>query len=818
MAKNISVGRLTIEMVAETVQYTNKLKEAELETDKKLSSIIKTFNKTGKASDKAGKKFNTLSDRLRDAAQTAQLVDGPLGGVASRLNVMSSILSKGGLIGATVALSAALFGVFKVLSHGVSVLDKTHMFMAKLEVQSNLTGNSIGASSDAINDFAESLAFLTLGSVEDSREALSVLANANLSFAQSQRAATIAADIAAAGFGSMGSNARKLSQILKDPVKNLDKLTRENIRFTDAEKLSIETLVKHGKIQQAQNIILTKAAAAYAGISKSLAAETVSGAVDTLGQAFDGLTESFANTVGAAPAVVSTLNWLSEAFRSVQETIESDDVSAGKSGRSKLVAQLKAITDGGVTEIRAIGIINESLVDERKKLSANRIKLEDELAQLAKAKIDIAKGGGNLNRSRDVAQDRAMNTKRMEAVREELEIGVFRQKEISAQLTETENKLIGIGTRQNNARTIADKAKADEAIKAAKKSSSEAAKKRANLLKGEIAQSLRDNKTQDIQIKARIKRVNEIIATARIDGVNLNFGDIYNLTDDDFQSLRNGLALNGALIKAQNVELLKEAMSHQKLLDDIRAGHEVTAAAGGADSQMALLREKYDEELRLHKHMLDTKKLNEDQYALVRKNAETLIAEESMQIHLMQQEQATAGLQTTLDSMSEALAAAGKEGSGVAKALFLAGKAVSFANTMIATQAAAAQAAANPLLLDPASKAAAAAAVEAQGMVRLAAIAATGLAGIAHGGIDNVPNEGTFLLQKGERVIQPKANVALENFLKNPDQGGGATTINAPLTITGNVTDKAWFQQELYKHRQHIAAMNRKANAERPRR
>jgi hypothetical protein len=92
-----------------------------------------------------------------------------------------------------------------------------------------------------------------------------------------------------------------------------------------------------------------------------------------------------------------------------------------------------------------------------------------------------------------------------------------------------------------------------------------------------------------------------------------------------------------------------------------------------------------------------------------------------------------------------------------------------------------------------------------------------------HGGTDEVPDSmdnKSFLLKAGERVVQPKANKDLTRFLKNGDSGSGAgnISISAPVTISGNVTDKAWFQSELYKHRQMIADSVSKSNRERPRR
>lgn len=47
------------------------------------------------------------------------------------------------------------------------------------------------------------------------------------------------------------------------------------------------------------------------------------------------------------------------------------------------------------------------------------------------------------------------------------------------------------------------------------------------------------------------------------------------------------------------------------------------------------------------------------------------------------------------------------------------------------------------------------------------AAASSSLAGMAHSGIDNIPSEGTWLLDKGERVLSPRQNQDLTNFLAN---------------------------------------------------
>jgi len=68
---------------------------------------------------------------------------------------------------------------------------------------------------------------------------------------------------------------------------------------------------------------------------------------------------------------------------------------------------------------------------------------------------------------------------------------------------------------------------------------------------------------------------------------------------------------------------------------------------------------------------------------------------------------------------------------------------------------------------------AAAAAAIAAGLANVATISGTKFEGQAHSGLDSVPSEGTYLLQRGERIVQPDQNERLTEFLDNQSGGGG---------------------------------------------
>jgi hypothetical protein len=89
------------------------------------------------------------------------------------------------------------------------------------------------------------------------------------------------------------------------------------------------------------------------------------------------------------------------------------------------------------------------------------------------------------------------------------------------------------------------------------------------------------------------------------------------------------------------------------------------------------------------------------------------------------------------------------------------------------------------------------------GYASVAMMASTTIVGMAHSGITDIPKEGTWLLSKGERVLDPRTNADLKGFLSSnrgsptgaandPDTsvGAGGITINQHFAISGN-GDKA---------------------------
>ncbi len=152
----------------------------------------------------------------------------------------------------------------------------------------------------------------------------------------------------------------------------------------------------------------------------------------------------------------------------------------------------------------------------------------------------------------------------------------------------------------------------------------------------------------------------------------------------------------------------------------------------------------------------------------------------------MNQELLNLGINLSNDSL-DALRQAGFESSAIYKGMFLANKTASFANAIVSANEAGAKAlAAYP---DPIMGVSVGSMVKAIGLANAGVIAATGLTGMAHSGIDKVPETGTWLLEKGERVVTSNTSAKLDATLENlRDQGAGKSSgdVYSSINVTIN--------------------------------
>ncbi|WP_185955873.1 tape measure protein [Limnobaculum zhutongyuii] len=135
--------------------------------------------------------------------------------------------------------------------------------------------------------------------------------------------------------------------------------------------------------------------------------------------------------------------------------------------------------------------------------------------------------------------------------------------------------------------------------------------------------------------------------------------------------------------------------------------------------------------------------------------------------------------------MADMMSQMGDKSSAAYKTMFLASKAAAIAQAMISTEVAATKALEMGTILGiPAASV-----VRGLGYASIGMIAGQAISGMAHDGIDNVPREGTWLLDRGERVVDSRTNADLKNYLSNANgnRGGGNINITVPLSVSEGI-------------------------------
>lgn len=186
------------------------------------------------------------------------------------------------------AIPAAIAGA-AVLKFGKDSVDAARaaaVEQAKLEAVFKATGDTTGKSAKIAADYASTLSRQIGVDDEVIKAGESKLATfKNVADATSmmngvfKRTTAAGADLAAAGFGSIESNAVLLGKALNDPTKGMSALTRVGVTLTDQQKKQAEQMQKTGDMAGAQKVILKAVEGQVKGTAKATATSTDKAAV-----------------------------------------------------------------------------------------------------------------------------------------------------------------------------------------------------------------------------------------------------------------------------------------------------------------------------------------------------------------------------------------------------------------------------------------------------------------------------------------------------------------------------------------------------------
>lgn len=205
---------------------------------------------------------------------------------------------------------------------------------------------------------------------------------------------------------------------------------------------------------------------------------------------------------------------------------------------------------------------------------------------------------------------------------------------------------------------------------------------------------------------------------------------------------------------------------------------EVAGINALADSGIFLEDEKKrnDQLLAAHDQFLKAKAALDADYAQKERDLDQQNFETKMQVYSQ-----IAGMTGQVFSdMTALLEQSVGKSNALYKTMFFASKAASIAQAIVNTEEGATKA----LAQGGAYGSVLAGVVRATGYASVGIMAAQTIQGMAHNGIDNIPREGTWLLDGGERVLNPQQNKDLTNYLNNRQNGSSEGNVQISQQIT----------------------------------
>lgn len=192
--------------------------------------------------------------------------------------------------------------------------------IAQLDARLKSTGNTVGFTSQQLQNMASSLQGVTKFGDEAIIEMQSLLLTFTKIGGETFPQATEAIlNVSTAMGQDLQSAAIQVGKALNDPVKGVTALQRSGIQFTDSQKDMIKTLVESGDVIGAQTIILKELETQFGGAARA-AKETLGGALQSAENDMGDLAESVGSIL--APKLKELANLASDVAVSLREMID----------------------------------------------------------------------------------------------------------------------------------------------------------------------------------------------------------------------------------------------------------------------------------------------------------------------------------------------------------------------------------------------------------------------------------------------------------------------------------------------------------------
>ena len=292
-------------------------------TAKKLKNVGDTARRTEGNVVQMGNSFTRVG---RQAGLAAAAIDGPLGGISSRISAVTSLLSSGAVV--ATAFGLAITGMGFAMAEGIGEIDRMNVELAKTEAILKATGEASGKTSQQLTKQAQSIALATLASTQGIQQAQAKLLTFDKIHGQVfDDAINLTQDLATVFGGDASSQATQLGKALQDPVKGLTALNRVGVSFTEQQSDMVKSLVETGNTMEAQTIIVAALKAQVGGAGEAVAKDSLAGKADTAGQLWSEMSAKLAQSTGTFSVASQTLDGVVVALDMLNKALEPDSAT-----------------------------------------------------------------------------------------------------------------------------------------------------------------------------------------------------------------------------------------------------------------------------------------------------------------------------------------------------------------------------------------------------------------------------------------------------------------------------------------------------------
>ena len=404
------------------VQVTDRGSKAEQGATRASQQNAQSKQRLTRATRDATSAQQRVRQQFLATANSIAVLDGPLGGVASRFSAFGVLIGRIGipLAGLAIGFSTLTF----VAQRSIREFADFEVQVSTIENRLRSAGNQINITSSEMVRLADSIGLVTLASEQEiMRAAGQLLTFRNITTEVFEDVLKSATDLAASGFGTVESETVKLAKALEDPRQGLTSLSRAGIVFTRQQRNLIISLADTGREAEAMALILQNVNRQVGGAAESQARDTLAGQFDTIGQALRVARRDFGRWASDLFLVSSAIDMFAEsaarfvrgpglsesAPRDLIQTLTGmtlNDVDQEFSKLTAIVERFGLDVDipstvwfriGGPSLKERLGSFQEDLIDALNVLK----EIEDRSRAVAASQTTLSRRAGGLEEMRD---------------------------------------------------------------------------------------------------------------------------------------------------------------------------------------------------------------------------------------------------------------------------------------------------------------------------------------------------------------------------------------------------------------------------------